>query len=436
MSTDKPPHRILVVDDEPAARSALTELLRDEGYEVLSAADGFKAIGRIDSWEPDVVITDIRMPALDGLDLTRRLRERLPDVAVIVMTAHGSVEGAVGAMHLGATDYLPKPIHFPHLLVVLERVLAHRALQREARGLREGSARGVVGDDELVGDTRPFRELLGLARQVADTPASVLLAGEVGVGKRTLARLIHRWSGRPGPLVEIEVETLADPEVALFGDGSAHPGAIVEARGGTLLLRDIDQLPSRAQARLISVLQEPRVGGDVRLLVTTSRDLAADVHDGRFRRDLYFRINVVSLRVPSLRERRDDVPLLAQHVLRRLVVPPRRLAISARALGILVAHEWSGNVQQLESCLERAVSVARGGEIEPRDLPPELLQRKATELQPPKIPGTTLYEIERYAILRTLEHVGGSTRKAAKILGISPRKIQYRIHDYRGSSTE
>lgn len=448
---EAPAVRVLVVDDESSARSALSELLREEGYEVQSAADGYKALGRVDGWEPDVVITDVKMPALGGLELMTKLRERLPDIAVVVMTAYGSVEGAVEAMHLGADDYLSKPVHLPQLLVVLRRVLAHRALQQEARSLRSALAAREDGDSSgVVGQAKALRDLLDLARQVADSPVSVLIAGESGTGKQFLARLLHQWSGRrTGPLVTIKCGAIGDAvscERELFGykEGGTllREARLKEADGGTLVLLDVDELPLNVQARLLRFLQEHRferigdgevIGADARVVASTSKDLERLVKAGRFREDLYYRLGVVSLRTPSLRERRDDIPLLAMHFLRRSAARARKQVVgfSERALGVMLGGDWPGNIRQLENCVERAVVMCRGAEIEPRDLPRELMARMRGDDAAPVIPGASLRELERYAILRTLEHVGGSTSKAAKILGISPRKIQYRLNEYR-----
>jgi DNA-binding NtrC family response regulator len=444
--------RVLVVDDESSARSALSELLREEGYEVQSAADGYKALGRVDVWPPDVVITDVKMPALGGIELMTKLRERMPDIAVIVMTAYGSVEGAVEAMHMGADDYLSKPVHLPQLLVVLRRVLAHRHLQREARSLR--SALAAREDDAMsgmIGHAKALRDLLDLAKQVADAPVSVLVTGENGTGKQQLARLIHQWSGRrAGPLINVKCGALGDSQAAereLFGVYErgvvVREGRIREADGGTLVLADVDALPLAAQARLLRVLQEHRHeplgdgeprSADLRVIATTSKDLEPLVKAGKLREDLFYRLGVVSLRTPSLRERRDDVPLLAMHFLRRSAARARKSVVGfgERALGVLLACDWPGNIRQLEHCVERAVVMCRGSEIEPRDLPREVMSRTRGDDTAPVIPGASLRELERFAILRTLEHVGGSTSKAAKILGISPRKIQYRLNEYRG----
>lgn len=448
------PVRVLVVDDESSARSALAELLREEGYEVQSAADGYKALGRVDTWDPDVVITDVKMPALGGIELMTKLRERLPEVAVVVMTAYGSVEGAVEAMHLGADDYLSKPVHLPQLLVVLRRVLAHRALQREAKSLRSALAarEGDGGPAGLIGQAKVLRDLIDLAKQVADSPVSVLVTGETGTGKQLLARLLHQWSARKaGPLVHVKCGAIGDTatfERTLFGfkesGAVARDGRLKEADGGTLVLADVEEMPATVQARLLRYLQEhkfERVGdteslsADVRVVASTSKDLERLVKAGKFREDLYYRLGVVSLRTPSLRERRDDIPLLAMHFLKRSAQKAHKhvVGFSERALGVLLSSDWPGNIRQLEHCVERAVVMSRAAEIEPRDLPRELMTRMRGDDTAPTIPGASLRELERYAILRTLEHVGGSTSKAAKILGISPRKIQYRLNEYRAT---
>ena len=454
----KQPARILVVDDETAARSALTELLREEGYEVQSAGDGFKALGRLDGWTPHIVITDLKMPGMDGIQLMEKLRERIADVSVVVMTAFGTVESAVEAIQHGADDYLTKPLHLGQLLVVVERVLHTRALRQETERLRDELARrnGMEHEpdyDNLIGRSRAFREMMSLVEQVASSDASVLLVGENGTGKESVAVQLHELSARKsGPFVPVHCASMSEEmlERELFGyEAGAFAGAaerregrFVQAQGGTLFLDEVADLPMATQAKLLRALQEgtiERVGGtesvsiDVRLVAASDRELHDEVQAGAFREDLFYRLNVICVRVPTLRERRDDIPLLAMHFLKRHNRANSKgvAGFTERALGVLLNFDWPGNITQLENCIERAVVLARGEEIEPRELPRELMTSGRANDEMPAVPGASLRELERYAILKTLEHVGGSTSKAARILGISPRKIQYRLNEYR-----
>ena len=437
--------RILVVDDEPAARSALAEILKEEGYEVRSAADGFKALGRAETFAPDVLITDLKMPGMDGVELMHKLREKVPDVAAIVMTAYGSIETAVSAMQDGAQDFLTKPISLPHLLTVLERVLEHRALREEAERLRSLLAsRGAEGSSALGGNSRAIRQVRELVDQVAPSKVSVLLRGESGTGKSTVARLLHERSDRSeGPLVTVGCRGI-DPSAleAEFVGTADDPGYVRRAEGGTLFLADVEALSPALQAVVLQLLQEgtvpdPRshepVTADVRVVAATAADIDEAVRTGTFRDDLFFRLGVVQIRMPSLRERVEDVPVLAAEFLRRYARHYRKGidGFTERALGVLTSYDWPGNVRELQACIERAVVLCSGNEIEPRHLPREIMHPGRGADDAPAIPGSTMRDIERYAILRTLEHVGGSTSKAAKILGISPRKIQYRLAEYR-----
>jgi len=431
--------KILVVDDEAAARSALSELLRDEGYSVRTAGDGFKALGQLDDWSPDVVVTDVQMPGMSGIELMDKIRERKPSVGVVVMTAFGSVENAVTAMQAGAHEYLTKPIHFPELMLILARLLERQALHRENEQLRSALETDDANEVGWVGNSKPARELMGLVKQVADSDASVLVLGETGTGKELVARAVHHFSSRrEQPFVSLRCGALDEKmlEVELFGDGGDRKGSFFEARGGTLFLGDVDEIPPASQARLLSFLQDDTSEGtapDVRLVTATYHDLHEEVLAGRFREDLYYRLNVITLRVPTLRERREDLPLLGMHFLQRLAAKNRKYVrgFSDRALGVLLSFDWPGNVRQLESSIERAVVLCQGREIEPKDLPRELMQPQRSSDEAPKVPGATMADLERYAILKTLEHVGGSTRRAADILGISTRKIQYRLNEYR-----
>ncbi len=433
--TDTEETKILVVDDESAARSALAELLRDEGYAVRTAGDGFKALGQLEQWTPDVMLTDVQMPGMGGIELMGKVRERCPSVGVVVMTAFGSVENAVTAMHAGADDYLTKPLHLPELLLVLERLLERQALRQENERLRDALKTTSADEVGWVGSSKASRELMGLVQQVSGSDASVLILGQSGVGKELVARAVHHWSSRrEGPFVVVPCGALVDEvlQAELFGDDTT-PGRLSEASGGTLFLDDVDALPPAAQARLMSVLESSSSVDGVRMVAASSRDLHREAAEGRFRDDLFYRLNVITLRVPTLAERREDIPLLATTFLGRHSVKNRKYirGFSDRALGVLLAFDWPGNVRQLEASVERAVVLCRGREIEPRDLPRELMQSQRVGDEVPKVPGSTMAQLERYAILKTLEHVGGSTRRAAEILGISTRKIQYRLNEYR-----
>jgi two-component system response regulator HydG len=435
--------KILVVDDEAAARAALSELLRDEGYVVHTAGDGFKALGQLEEWAPDIVVTDVQMPGMSGIELMEKIRERMPAVGMVVMTAFGSVENAVGAMQAGADDYLTKPVHFPELLLILERMLESRALRQENERLRDVLEGGDANEVGWVGSSKPARELVSLVKQVAGSDASVLVLGESGTGKELVARAVHHWSTRrDGPFVVVPCAAMTEEmlETELFGakgeDGRDRKGRLAEAVGGTVFLDDVVELPLPAQARLLGFMQVQQASGrelDVRVVAATGVDLQREVLSGRFREDLYYRLNVITLRVPTLRERREDIPLLASHFLKRLAAKNHKYirGFSDRALGVLLGFDWPGNVRQLEAAIERAVVLCQTREIEPKDLPRELMQPQRASDEAPRIPGATMAEIERYAILKTLEQVGGSTRRAAEILGISTRKIQYRLNEYR-----
>jgi two-component system response regulator HydG len=324
------------------------------------------------------------------------------------------------------------------LLLVVERLLERQALRRENERLRDalqGSSSDEVG---WVGSSKPSRELMSLVKQISGSDASVLVLGESGTGKELVARAVHHWSSRSeGPFVAVPCAALGEPmlETELFGDGTEdRKGRFVEAAGGTLFLDDVGEIPLATQVRLLSVLQDHAGGADhLRVIAASSQDLHREVLAGRFREDLYYRLNVITLRVPTLRERREDIPLLAMHFLKRHAAKNHKYirGFSDRALGVLLGFDWPGNVRQLEAGIERAVVLCQGREIEPKELPREFMQPQRASDETPKIPGATMAELERYAILKTLEHVGGSTRRAAEILGISTRKIQYRLNEYR-----
>jgi two-component system, NtrC family, response regulator HydG len=443
--------RVLIVDDEATARSALGEILGDEGYKVRTASDGFRALATAEEFAPDVVITDMKMPGMDGLELLARLRNLDPEIAVVLVTAFGAVGPAVQAMRSGATDYLTKPLNSDELLVVLERAFESADLRRDARRMREQLADRVKFDN-LVGESPEIQEVFKSVAQVAPTRATVLITGESGTGKELVASAIHHHSERASrPFVKLHCAALAESllESELFGhERGAFTGAerrrmgrFEQADGGTLFLDEIGEIPSTTQVKLLRVLQEhefERVGGnqpvkvDVRIVAATNRDLKSMVEQGKFREDLYYRLNVIRLELPPLRKRRSDILSLAYHFLEKYASANGRtlMRFDEKAARLLGRYDWPGNVRELENVIERAVVLAEGNLILPRHLPAEVQETLGDDSRVPRIPGSSLADIERYAILETLAFVGGSTTRASEMLGISVRKIQYRLHDY------
>jgi DNA-binding NtrC family response regulator len=443
---------ILVVDDEANARTALAELLRDEGYRVEIAADGFKALGKIEEEAPDLVLTDLKMPGLGGIELLQRLRERDENAVVIVMTAFGAVDTAVAAMKQGAADYLTKPLNMTELTLVVAREMERRHLRVEASSLRARLAERYRFEN-IIGDSPAMQAIFKTVAQVASSRASVLITGESGTGKELVAAALHQRSPRAkGPFVKLHCAALAETllESELFGHergsftGAAgrREGRFHQADGGTLFLDEIGDISPAVQVKLLRFLQEhefERVGGnetvrvDVRVIAATNRDLKAEVARGRFREDLYYRLNVITLEMPALRERSSDVPLLASFFLQKYARDNQRAieGFSDDALAHLRAYEWPGNVRELENVVERAVVLCTGARITAAELPPHVAARK--EAGGVSIPGSTMEEIEHHAIVKTLEATGGSTGKAAEILGISVRKIQYKLHEYKSA---
>jgi DNA-binding NtrC family response regulator len=444
--------RVLIVDDEAHARNTLAALLDDEGYEVDTAPDAFKALGKVDEQAPDLVLTDLQMPGMTGVDLLRKLRERSDDLAVVLMTAHGDVQTAVSAMREGAADYLTKPLDITELGLVLAREMERLKLRREAGMLRARLAERY-SFDSILGSAPPMQAVFKAVAQVAPAKASVLITGESGTGKELIAAALHQRSPRAsGPFVKLHCAALAESvlESELFGHergsftGAAgrREGRFAQANGGTLFLDEIGEISPAVQVKLLRFLQErefERVGGnetirvDVRVITATNRNLKEEVARGRFREDLYYRLNVINIELPALRERASDIPLLASHFLRRFAQDNGKTiaGFDEDALASLVAHAWPGNVRELENVVERAVVLCNGPRITRADLPPTLAPARPTDGI--RIPGATFDEVERYLILKTLESTGGSTAEAAEVLGISIRKIQYKLHEYQAA---
>ncbi|MEO8549511.1 MAG: sigma-54 dependent transcriptional regulator [Kofleriaceae bacterium] len=445
--------RILVVDDEVNARTALSELLRDEGYEVEMAADAFKALGKYAAFGPHVVVTDLKMPGMDGIELVKKIRSAEDPAAIVVMTAFGDVHTAVEAMRAGAADYLTKPLDFGELLVVLDRVFETELLRREARQLR-ARVSSRTAPNNIVGMSPPMQRVFEIVDQVAPSRATVLITGESGTGKELIANAIHQRSPRAkGPFIKLHCAALAESllESELFGhERGSFTGAMARkdgrfslADGGTLVLDEIGEISPSIQVKLLRFLQEhefERVGGtqtirvDVRVIAATNRNLPEEVAKGRFREDLFYRLNVVALEMPPLRDRPSDIPALAQFFLEKYAKQNDKAidSISPQAIETMLGYHWPGNVRELENAIERAIVLTTGSTIEPRALPATVKPTSTPSAVPgtPAIPGSTMADLERYAILETMKATGGSTSKAAEMLGISARTIQYRLHQY------
>jgi two-component system NtrC family response regulator len=444
--------QILVVDDEKNYLVVMAALLGGEGYEVATAQGGAKALAMAAASEPDLVITDMRMPQMTGLDLIHKLKETAPDLPVIVMTAYGTVENAVEAMKAGASDYIVKPFENQELILTVERTLRMRRLLTQNRLLREelGKDRGF---NEIIGQSKAMREVFGMVDKVAAAKATVLLTGESGTGKELVARAIHARSPRAEePFVAVNcmalTETLLESE--LFGhEKGSFTGAIDRRRGrfeladkGTLFLDEVGEIAPSLQLKLLRVLQErafERVGGgqtisvDVRIVTATNRDLTEAVKQGKFREDLFYRLNVVNIHLPPLRGRTEDLPALVAHFVRKYAAETGRPApeVSAEAMQCIYDHAWPGNVRELENALERAVILA-GEIIRPGDLPLQGLARAEAAVRLPRGLSITeaVEDLERRMIERALSQAGGVAAHAAAALGVTKSNLAYKMKKY------
>jgi two-component system response regulator HydG len=443
--------RILLVDDDAGARAALKSLLESEGYQVDQAADGAAALERLVELPPDIIISDLDMPIMNGLQLLQELRSRDAGVPVIVVTSAVEVGSAVTAMRAGAADYITKPVEFDALSLSISRVIEHQNVRLEnenlQRQLREKQGEGIQG---LLGASPAMQEVYRLARQVAPSRATVLITGESGTGKGELARALHMLSPRAQkPFVAVHCAALAETllESELFGHEKGsftgaerrRIGRFEQAHEGTLFLDEVGEISPAIQVKLLTVLQErrfERVGGnesikvDVRIIAASNRDLLADVAAHRFREDLFYRLNVVHIEMPALRKRGSDTLVLAEHFLRRFALENHKAitGFSDRARTKIRSHRWPGNVRELENAIERAVVLCEGTQIGEEHLPNP--PADSGPFDGPPVPGATLAELEKFAILKTLEAVEGSTVRAAEMLDISVRTIQYRLHQY------
>jgi two-component system, NtrC family, response regulator AtoC len=446
--------RVLVSDDEPGLRHTLRLILEDEGYAVRAAADGEEGLRLAVAEAPDLVLCDVRMPRLDGLGFVRRYHDAGGEGLVVMMSAYGTVDTALEAMRLGAYDYVSKPFNADEVLLTLRKAEERESLRREVRRLR-AQVHEAEGFEEVVGRSAALREVLDLAATVAPYPTTVLVTGESGTGKEAIARAIHRASPRAAaPFVALNCgaipENLLESELfghekgAFTGAERARAGLFAEAEGGTLFLDEVGELPLPLQVKLLRVLQERRVrpvGGaaerpvDVRIVAATARDLTAEVAAGRFRDDLFYRLNVIHLALPPLRARPEDIPPLAAHFLhlhsQRLGIPSAPLP--REVLGALARYPWPGNVRELENVLERALILSAGA-IEERHLPLPL--RREGDAPAVAACGDDLSvkrrlpALERELIARALERTRGNRTRASEILDLSVRALSYKIHEY------
>jgi two-component system response regulator AtoC len=448
--------RILVVDDDAALRDSLALLLASEGYEAVTAADAPSALACLET-PVDVVLCDVRMPGMDGLELLPELIRRLPGAPVLLMSAYGSGDLAVEALKRGAFDYLAKPFQPAEVILAIKKARERERLRR-ANALLQRDVSRAVGDRPIVAASPLMIELLELLERAAEYKATVLLTGESGTGKEVLARAIHAQSGRRhlafvavncGAIPEalLESELFGHARGAFTGADRARRGLFVEADGGTLFLDEIGELPPALQVKLLRVLQEEEVRPigeakprsiDVRVIAATSRDLEREVASGRFREDLFYRLDVFRVRVPPLRERREDVPLLVDHFINRfretLGRPVRTIADDA--LDRLLEHAWPGNVRELENVIERAMILADGDRITLGELPEAIASPRAAAEPAPSGSGGDFSmrrarrRFEADLIRRALEATGGNRTRAAKLLEISYRALLYKIKEH------
>jgi two-component system response regulator HydG len=445
--------KILVVDDEAPHRQMLDAVLSVEGYEIHHAEDGQEAISLVEERFYDLILMDIRMSKVGGIEALKKIKKISPGIPIIIMTAYASVDTAVDALKSGAYDYLTKPLDIEELKILVKKALHHRKLEQENIYLKER-----LGDrfnfSNIIGRSPAMQDLFETIALVAPSEATVLIAGESGTGKELIANAIHHNSPRKDQAF-IKVNCAALPETLLeselFGhEKGAFTGALARKQGrfqlahtGSIFLDEVGEMTPTTQTKILRVLQEREfeplgstqtVKVDTRVIAATNKNLLEEIQQGNFREDLYYRLNVVTLEVPSLRERREDISLLADFFLKQYAEKNRRLikGFTPRAMDLLIRHDWPGNVRELENVVERAVIMARGDLISQGELP-DAIRGMDGEMEKARIdlsPGRSLREVERDMILRTLEDTGGNRTRAAEILGISRRTLQLKLKEY------
>ncbi|SDF07037.1 sigma-54-dependent transcriptional regulator [Desulfovibrio legallii] len=438
--------QLLVVDDDRNHREMLEALLEEWGYAPTGLDNGEAAVALCRERPFDLILMDVRMGGMNGVEATRAIKAYNPAIPILIMTAYSDVAGAVEALKAGAYDYLTKPLAFDVLKLALKRALDHATLKDEVRSLRHELA-AAFDARQIIGQSPAMRQVLDLAAAIAPSEATVLITGESGTGKEVMARLIHANSARRnGPYVTVNcaalTETLLESELfghekgAFTGAEKRREGRFMAAHKGTIFLDEIGEIPLSMQVKLLRVIQEreiQRVGGDqplkvdVRILAATNKDLAQEVAEGRFRQDLYYRLNVVALTLPPLRDRREDIPLLAMHFLKIFAQRNGKgvKGFTPTAMDRLLKHSWPGNVRELENAVERAVVLLVGEYVSERELPPTIVagEEAPRPASRPDFAHMTLEEIERLAVQDTLEQVGGNKSEAARRLGINRKTL-------------
>ncbi|HYT83425.1 MAG TPA: sigma-54 dependent transcriptional regulator [Gemmatimonadales bacterium] len=447
---------ILVVDDEMGILDVLRILLKGEGFDVTTAQGGKAGLDALRTAAPDIVLTDIKMPGVSGTDILAAVREQDPETPVILMTAQASLQSAIQAVNQGAFYYIQKPFSNDDLIAICRRAAEQRLLKAENKQLKqEIRRRERFGLVKPLGKSRLFSDVLRLAEQVAPTENTVLIQGESGTGKEVIARYIHELSARAeGPFLSLNCGALPESllESELFGHvkgsftGAVRDkqGLFAAARGGTFFLDEIGEMSPATQVKLLRVLQEREaipVGGteaipvDVRVVAATNRDLEEDIKRGRFRTDLYYRLNVIAIHLPPLRDRREDIPIFVQAFLDRIAKEPNALQkqLAPEASDAVMAYDWPGNVRELENALERAVVLTKGETIQLAAMPDKLTERRAEPLVSERQhPNPTLDVIERAYITWVLQSEGGNKTRAAEVLGIDPSTLYRKLSRYDG----
>lgn len=448
---DKP--RILLVDDDKNTADGLKKILLQDGYDTGCTYTGNEALDLIEAEHFDIVITDMKLPDISGFSIIEKVKKENIDIAVVMITAFSSIQTAIDAMKKGADDYLTKPVNIEELELVLKKILERRLLILQNKELKQ-KLKDKYNFSGIIGNTPEIQLIFKTITEIAPTAATVLIYGDTGTGKELIANAIHYSSDRKGkPFVALHCASLSEGvlESELFGhEKGAFTGAISQRRGrfelangGSLFLDEVGEMNSHVQIKLLRVLETgkfERVGGektiesDVRIIAATNRDLEKEIKEGRFREDLYYRLNVINLKLPLLRERKEDIGLLIDNFLVKYSKKNKKdiKGITPQSAKLLDNYDWPGNIRELENAIERAVVMARNEYIEPNDLPSNInVNTKKSRKETFRIPsGATMKEIEKKVIIETLQTTNGSKSKAAKILGISTRKIEYKIKEW------